>query len=158
MRIGGTGHRLLPIATVQLVEPALREEIATLDTSNLIGVSCLADGADRIFADAILEVDAALEIIVPSDGYREALPLEHWPAYDRISSQARSITRLPFPASTSDAHMAASRLVVDTSELLLAVWDGEPARAFGGTADIVAYAHEKGVPVRIIWPNGATRD
>jgi hypothetical protein len=40
--------------------------------------------------------------------------------------------------------MAPSRFVVDEADRLIAVWDGEPARAFGGTADVVAYAREKG--------------
>jgi len=31
------------------------------------------------------------------------------------------------------------------------VWDGKPARAYGGTADVVAYAREQGTPVRVIW-------
>ncbi|MER5913805.1 hypothetical protein ABT124_25810, partial [Streptomyces sp. NPDC001982] len=48
-------------------------------------------------------------------------------------------------------------LLVDQADELLAVWDGQPARGFGGTADVVAYAHRQGVPVRIIWPEGATR-
>jgi hypothetical protein len=39
----------------------------------------------------------------------------------------------------------------------LAVWDGKPARADGGTADVVADARERGTPVRVIWPNGAQR-
>jgi hypothetical protein len=33
-----------------------------------------------------------------------------------------------------------------------------PARSFGGTADVVAYAREHGTPVRVIWPDGAHRD
>ncbi len=53
--------------------------------------------------------------------------------------------------------MAASRLMVDEADELFAVWDGEPARAFGGTADVVAYAREHGTPVRVIWPDGAQR-
>ncbi|MFF3871535.1 hypothetical protein [Streptomyces sp. NPDC001978] len=59
--------------------------------------------------------------------------------------------------SGSDTHMAGSELLVDQADELLAVWDGQPARGFGGTADAVAYAHRQGVPVRIIWPEGATR-
>ena len=39
-----------------------------------------------------------------------------------------------------------------------AVWDGEPARAYGGTADVVAEARKRGIPVTIIWPEGASRD
>jgi hypothetical protein len=40
----------------------------------------------------------------------------------------------------------------------LAVWDGKPARGYGGTADVVADAKTRGIPVTIIWPPGATRD
>jgi hypothetical protein len=31
------------------------------------------------------------------------------------------------------------------------------SRAYGGTADVVANARERGIPVRIIWPDGAER-
>ncbi len=63
---------------------------------------------------------------------------------------------LPFTASTPDSHMAASRLMVDEADELFAVWDGEPARAYGGN-DVVAYAREHGTHVRVIWPDGAQR-
>ena len=41
--------------------------------------------------------------------------------------------------------------------LLYAVWDGKPARSYGGTADVVAYARAHGTPVRVIRPDGARR-
>ncbi|MBA2951912.1 hypothetical protein [Streptomyces himalayensis] len=46
----------------------------------------------------------------------------------------------------------------DLADKLIAVRDGQPARAYGGTPDVVAYAHRVGVPVPIVWPEGATRD
>ena len=48
--------------------------------------------------------------------------------------------------------------MVDTSRVLVAVWDGQSARGLGGTADVVAYARERGKPVTVIWPEGASRD
>jgi hypothetical protein len=30
------------------------------------------------------------------------------------------------------------------------LWDGQPARGHGGTADVVAYAREGGVPVKVV--------
>ena len=45
---------------------------------------------------------------------------------------------------------------VDRSGVLVAVWDGQPARGLGGTADVVA--RQRGVPMEVIWPQGATRD
>ena len=54
--------------------------------------------------------------------------------------------------------MEASKAMIDQADELLAVWDGQPARAYGGTADVVAYAREHSTPVRVIWPHGAERD
>lgn len=68
-----------------------------------------------------------------------------------------AVHRLPFTESTSESHMAASKLMVDQADELYAVWDSKPARAYGGTADVVAYACERGIPVRVIWPDGAQR-
>ncbi len=48
--------------------------------------------------------------------------------------------------------------MLDRADELWAVWDGEPARGPGGTADVVAHARGRGVPVRVVWPPGARRD
>jgi hypothetical protein len=66
--------------------------------------------------------------------------------------------RVPLVTFTSESHMAASKLMIDAADELYAVWDGKPARGYGGTADVVAYARERGIPVRVIWPDGAQRD
>ncbi len=158
MRIGGTGHRQLPPGTAELVRHSLSELVTAHRETGLTGVTCLADGADQFFAEAVLAAGGSLEVIIPSDGYRESLPPNYWPDYDRLVQQARSITRLEYSQSTSDAHMAASQLMVDGVDLLVAVWDGLPARGYGGTADVVAYAERRGVPVCVLWPVGARRD
>jgi hypothetical protein len=54
--------------------------------------------------------------------------------------------------------MAASTFMLGRADHLWAIWDGRPARGYGGTADVVAYARENGLPVRVIWPDGAHRD
>jgi hypothetical protein len=51
---------------------------------------------------------------------------------------------------------ASLRMLVEADELL-AVWDGQPARGYGGTADVVGVAREKGIPVTVVWPAGAMR-
>ena len=47
--------------------------------------------------------------------------------------------------------------VLDESDLLVAVWDGQPARRLGGTAQVVDAAEERRLPVTVVWPAGATR-
>jgi hypothetical protein len=54
--------------------------------------------------------------------------------------------------------MAASAEMLQAAGLLIAVWDGEPARSWGGTADVAAAARSQGLPVTVVWPKGATRD
>jgi hypothetical protein len=47
--------------------------------------------------------------------------------------------------------------MLDRAEHLFAVWDGKPARGYGGTADVVAEARQRAIPVTVIWPDGASR-
>ncbi len=60
--------------------------------------------------------------------------------------------------SDSEAHQAGSVRMLEQTDELIAVWDGKPARGYGGTADVVAVARERGIPVTIVWPDGAERD
>lgn len=72
--------------------------------------------------------------------------------------QASHVHEIGLTESGSEAHMTGSEILVGLADEVVAVWDGRPARGYGGTADAVAYAEEHGVPVRIVWPSGATRD
>jgi len=155
-RIAISGHRGLPGPTARLVDQALRAALAER-APGVTGMSCLADGADQIFARAVTDLGGTLEVVVPAAEYRAGLPADSHPGYDDLLAQAAAIRRLPFTASTPDSHMAASRLMNDEADELFAVWDGKPARAYGGTADVVAYARAHGTPVRVIWPDGAQR-
>jgi hypothetical protein len=158
MRLGITGHRGLPDAVEQQVRSLLTEAVVAYPAADLVGLSCLADGPDSWFAQAVLEHGGRLEAVVPAEQYRADLPDWHHPVYDDLLARASRAHRTGLESSNSDAHMAGSELLVDQADELLAVWDGLPARGYGGTADVVAYARGKGVPVRIVWPEGATRD
>lgn len=159
MRIAISGHRGLPSATEHLVDQAIRDQLAKSVTGDhLIGVSALADGADQIFARAVLDVGGQLEVIVPATRYRDGLPESAHAAYDTLLSAASKVDHLSYHESTEEAHMAASRAMLDKTDRLFAVWDGKPARGYGGTADVVTEARERGIPVTVIWPKGASRD
>jgi hypothetical protein len=64
---------------------------------------------------------------------------------------------LPFDQSGRDAYLAASEAVLVTVDRLVAVWDGKPADGHGGTGDVVAAAHDRNLPVTVVWPEGAAR-
>ena len=156
-RIAISGHRGFAAATTRLVDEAVRAEL-TRHAPDVTGISCLADGADQIFARAVTDLGGILEAVIPADGYREGLPADSHPEYDALLARAALVRRLPFTESTTESHMAASKLMLSAADELYAVWDGKPSRGYGGTADVVAYARERGTPVRVIWPDGAQRD
>ncbi len=156
-RIAVSGHRGLNAYTTNLIDRAIREKLSG-HPAHVTGLSCLADGADQIFARAVVDLGGILEVIIPAEEYRAGLPAGAHSEYDDLLTRAAAVHRLPFVESTSESHMAASRLMVDDADELYAVWDGKPARAYGGTADVVAYARDHDTTVQVIWPAGAERD
>ncbi|MBL1075927.1 hypothetical protein JK358_16135 [Nocardia sp. 2] len=124
---------------------------------DLHGVSCLADGPDSLFAQAILDHGGHLTAVVPARTYRESLPVTHHPTYDHLVAAAAEVVELDRDKSDSDAHQAGSLRMLDSADELLAVWDGKPARGYGGTADVVGAARARGMRVTVIWPPGTQR-
>ncbi|GAA1417455.1 hypothetical protein GCM10009601_11520 [Streptomyces thermospinosisporus] len=157
MRVGITGHRGLDAGVERRVRAMLEQVVGDYDPAGLVGVSCLADGPDSWFAEAVVKRGGRLEAVIPAAGYRDGLPDWHHATYDALLRQASETHETGMGESTSEAHMAGSEILVDLSDELLAVWDGKPARGYGGTADVVAYAKRNGVPVRVLWPDGAVR-
>jgi hypothetical protein len=157
MRVGITGHRGLPEETAQLVRTAIDGIVNGCAPGDLVGLSCLADGPDAWFAQAVVEHGGRLEVVVPASEYRDSLPQWHHKTYDALLLRASDVHGTGLRESDSRAHMAGSEVLVGLADELVAVWDGLPARGYGGTADVVRYAESCGVPVRVVWPEGARR-
>jgi hypothetical protein len=141
MRIGITGHQ-------RLGRPAdwdwVRGELAAFlssDAGPLVGVSSLAIGADQIFADLVLRQGGTLEVVIPFRGYAEKFTAEgDLREYERLLRAASVVKTLRGGGYDEEAYMEAGRAVVNSSDLLVTVWDGRPAAGLGGTADVVEYA------------------
>lgn len=157
-RIGITGHMDLSRDSVSLVAGALRDVLRGRSEGELVGISCLARGSDQIFARVVLECGGFLEIVLPAADYRERkVAPDNLVEFDDFISRARVVRTLPCEESNRDAHMAASEEVLGSIDSLVAVWDGNPAGGYSGTADVVAAARERGIPVTVVWPDGARR-
>jgi hypothetical protein len=155
-RVGITGHRDLPEPTCKLVSAAISTHIGRFDSVD--GISSLAEGADQIFAEQVLKAGGALTAVVPSAHYARSFETVAGGAtYRRLRAQAREVIELPFGAPSEEAYWAAGQRVVGLAEVLLAVWDGTPSQGVGGTADVVAFAGERGVPTTVVWPPGSRR-
>nr|WP_202498460.1 hypothetical protein [Streptomyces sp. SID5469] len=121
-------------------------------------LSCLAAGADQLFADLALDSGVPLTAVIPGMDYEAHLGGDEVQAsYRRLLKSCTARVDLPVEPTHEEAYYAAGRWIVDHADRLVAVWDGQPARGLGGTADVVAYARRTGVPVRVLWSSGVLR-
>jgi hypothetical protein len=158
VRVGVTGHMNLSDPSVPLVAAAVRDYLRALDLTSLVGVSCLARGADSVFAEVVIELGGRLEVVLPSSDYRESkVKPDHAPQFDRLLGKASAVKTMPFATANRDAYVAANEAVLDSINQLVAVWDGQPSFDNGGTAGAVQEARERGIAVHVIWPEGASR-
>jgi hypothetical protein len=71
--------------------------------------------------------------------------------------RATTVHTLPFEQANRDAYEAANQTLLSTADRLVAVWDGQAGVDKGSTASVVTEAREGGLPVDVIWPEGAAR-
>jgi hypothetical protein len=157
MKVGLSGHQDIPPEALPFVIKGITDIISKA-TGGLVGISALASGADQLFASLILEQNGQLHIIIPCQGYETIFTdPEDLKCFRQLLGRARSIETLNYTEPSEEAYLAAGHRVVDSCDFLVAVWDGKPARGKGGTGDIVHYAHNRGIPVKVVWPFGMTR-
>jgi hypothetical protein len=156
-RVGVTGHQNLPAEAITPITTAVHAILADA-SSPLIGYSSLAEGADQLFATLVLNARGTLHAVIPSAGYDSTFDIATLPKYRALLAAADAVTQLPFDKPQEAAYDAAGRYVVDSIDILIAIWDGKAARGVGGTADAVAYAQAKNVLVHVIWPEGLVRE
>ena len=151
MQVGITGHQQLDDPDGwPWVAGVLRSELAKVALP-LVGVTSLAVGADQLFARLVLERDGALHAVLPFADIERSFSPDHVLAYRELAKQA-TVEVLETPGTDEDAYFAAGQRIVDLSDIVLAVWNGKPAKGKGGTADVVAYAIGRGVPLIHIDP------
>ncbi|HTP76221.1 MAG TPA: DUF4231 domain-containing protein [Rhizomicrobium sp.] len=176
LRVGVTGHRIGPkfseaqAAEVRKTVDALLGEIARLAQATvakdawafsgeqplLSTVSALAEGADRIVADAGLAAGFPLSAILPfwRGDYRDDFSCEDSrAAFDSLLARANVVFELDGKrAAAARAYEAAGLLMLANADIVIAIWDQMPADGIGGTALIVEHAVAEGVPVILIDP------
>jgi hypothetical protein len=148
MKIGITGHqRLKEPARWDRVKIELGRVLARLP-GPLVGLTSLAVGTDQLFAELVLQEGGTFEAIIPFEGYElkfaEGGEREK---YQYLLRRASRVEVLHKTGSEEHAYFEAGKSVVDSADVVVAVWDGNPAAGLGGTADVVAYAQQQGKQV-----------
>ncbi|MFD5748133.1 hypothetical protein [Streptomyces sp. NPDC127033] len=153
-----TGHMDLTEESVPLVRAALREVLAPY-RDDLTGVSCIAAGSDTLFAEEVTAAGGRLVVVIPSQDYRAAkVKPDHAPAFDRLVEAAAQVLTMPHETANREAYESANAFLLARADRLVAVWNGAPpAGKGGGTADVVIEARAAGIPVDVVWPDGAAR-
>ncbi|MGD1278310.1 MAG: tetratricopeptide repeat protein [Tepidisphaeraceae bacterium] len=170
--IGVTGHRTL--SDEEAIRSTIAQTIGRLAAGkpNILLLSALAAGADCLVAEAVLdEHHGRVRAVLPLEvsDYRRDFTPGQLARFQSLLNRADAIVFPPTlpqskppqgkgpPAATSPtvaalddrqaAYERTGMFIVDHCDVLVAVWDGQPARGRGGTADIVAYARQAARPI-----------
>ena len=155
MRIAVTGH---VDVDAKWVSAALTLRLMQYLGQRVEGITCLARGADQLFAQVVLALSGTIEVVLPAKDYIDAMKdSADGEGFCSLLDQATDVQTMPFEQSSRDAYLAASETMLSTCDLLLAVWDGHPSQEVGDTADVVTKALARAVPVEVIWPVGGSR-
>jgi hypothetical protein len=156
LRVGVTGHRALAdeagaAAAVRSVLDRLRKGAGG---AALVVVSPLAEGADRLVAQAALDEPGARLVatlpLPPAEYVKDFATPGSRSEFEALLSQADETIVVPEESTRPHAYSAVGHWVLDHCDVLLALWDGGPARGRGGTAEIVAEARRRGIPVEVV--------
>lgn len=150
MKVGVSGHQERDGADWNWTRDALASLLTELG-GPVEGWSSLAVGADQLFAETVLSLGGSLMTVVPGDWYEECYRSPAALArYRDLLSRGGAIELDGLQGE--EAFLQAGRKVADESDVLIAIWDGQPAKGKGGTGDIVDYARQLGKPVYRIDP------
>ena len=122
-------------------------------------ITSLADGADTIAAHEAVALGWALDAVLPfsraeylSDFADHQARTDH----ESLLGSAHVVFELDgdraIDGGSAIAYERAGRVVLAQSDILIAVWDGDPVRGRGGAAQIVGEAVLAGIPVVVIDP------
>ena len=175
IRVGVTGHRTLhdiPLLSTCLRDflntgyletftPEVRQTLTTATNTPVAFsiISPLAEGADRLVAGAVLKHGGMLEAMLPMpiDEYeKDFITPESKREFREFLAQSQRVTVTECGASLDDpnyrqkSYLRVGEETVARCDILIALWDGEPSRGIGGTADIVALALKQNKPVFIV--------
>jgi len=158
VRIGVCGHRSLhdPAQIAAMVD-LLLDRLLDAGTKSATVVSALAEGADRLVVERVLQRPGArLEALLPlpaTDFETDFGTDDSLAEFRALLQRAGAIEVVSADPTTGDrlaAYERAGFSMVDRVDVVIALWDGEPSRGRGGTADVIQYALDHDVLVEVL--------
>jgi hypothetical protein len=157
--IGLTGHRHLK--NPEPVRALIREQLKALrEKANglIVGCSSAAIGADTLFAEICAELSIPWKALLPFSPaeFQTDFSESQWSHASELLGGALEIEISGSSEDRTAAYLRCGLQTVDEADLLIAVWDGLPARGIGGTGDVVSYARQEKKPLVVIHPDQLT--
>ncbi len=162
LAIGVTGHRNVDETSRELrkaVRAALDEVMDEYAPDELIVVSPLAEGADRLVALEVLKRKAArlaVPLPMPQGAYEADFPNSVRP-FRALLRRASTVVEAPvpkrgrawqnYPKARDHQYVWSGAFSARHCHVLIAIWDGSPARGIGGTAHVIRW-FRKGLKAR----------
>jgi hypothetical protein len=113
--------------------------------------TALATGADQLAAICGRSSGYFVRALLPfepSDYREDFAPGEELDSFEQALAAADEIVALPGHRSDLEAaYVLVGESLVETADVLIAIWDGEAGRGPGGTAEVVELALRNNVPV-----------
>lgn len=155
--LGVTGHQDLDTQdTWDWVENALDSLLGSI-SDDIRGITSLARGADQMFAEKVMNHGGSLSAIIPFAEYERTFHIaSDLERYKALLGRCADTTVIELRGTDEELYLAAGRLVVERSQVVVAVWNGKPAAGLGGTGDIVDCAILKEKHVVHINPGNRT--
>lgn len=111
-------------------------------------ISGMAQGWDQSIAVACVRLGIPFVAAVPFEGQEKRWPDATRRTYNQLLSAASQVHVVAKDYSDS-AYLLRDRWMVDNSQAVLALWNGDRASGTGAT---VAYAREGNRPIENVWP------
>lgn len=157
-----TGHRILTdVEKIEAgVEEALRRIALEFPEESLTVISALAEGADRIVARAVLERPGA-RLIAPLplsklDYITDFKSPESLAEFLSLLDRAEDVIEVKPVTTRDEAYEIVGDYVIEHSDVLVAIWDGQDPQGRGGTGAVVERARARGLPTA--WIHAGNRD
>jgi hypothetical protein len=159
--VGFTGHRRL--REPDKIGALLRELLHSLGNEipgQLVGHSSIAIGGDTLFAEACLASNVPWFALLPlAEGdFKSDFSETDWNKARQLLQKAARVESLVGAKDRNVAYLECGLATVEEADIMIAVWDGEPSRGTGGTAEVIAHARTFGRPLILIHPERLTAE
>jgi len=167
-KIGISGHRDIKYANKDVYLSKIKEHlnyfVNMYPLKEVLAVSALADGTDRLLIKAATEIGLRYEVILPMEPhlYQKDFDDDSYSEFNKMLLNAREYKVTPLYNEASKQtithyghnrdmqYREVGRQLINKTDFMLFLWDGQESVKVGGTFDTLKYAKAHNAKYKII--------